>query len=69
MPATDTMTPAQKLEAFHAAWEHMQCTLGAVLKAYYHGTRPEYVAAITAAAYAVADLEQTASPRHEGAPR
>jgi hypothetical protein len=67
---TDYQDEQTKLAGFHAAYEHAQKTLGTVLREYYYGTRPGFIAAVTAAAYAVADLEQTASPRHtEGAPR
>ena len=63
------MNPAQvdQIAAFAAAWEKAQAAQGQILRAYYHGTRPEYVAAICAAAYAIAALEDLTSPRHEEA--
>jgi hypothetical protein len=51
--------------AFSAAWERAQNAMGAILCAYHYGTRPDYVAAVSAAAYAVADLEQETSPNHK----
>jgi len=50
--------------AFAAAWEKAQGAIGQILRAYYYGTRPEYVAAVSAAAYAIADLESLNSPKH-----
>jgi hypothetical protein len=53
--------------AFAAAWEKAQGAIGQILRAYYYGTRPEYVAAVSAAAYAIAELEALTSPKHEEA--
>jgi hypothetical protein len=53
--------------AFAAQWAKVQAAHGAILRAYYYGTRPEYVAAVSAAAYAIADLESLNSPKHEEA--
>jgi hypothetical protein len=50
--------------AFAAQWAKVQAAHGAILRAYYYGTRPEYVAAVSAAAYAIADLESLTSPKH-----
>jgi len=62
------MTTPQALDtekaSFAAAWERAQNAMGAILCAYYYGTRPQYIDAVTAAAYAVADLEQHTSPNH-----
>ena len=53
--------------AFAAAWEKAQGAIGRILRAYYYGTRPEYVAAVSAAAFAIADLEALTSPKHDEA--
>ncbi|HMP76574.1 MAG TPA: hypothetical protein PKE12_09780 [Kiritimatiellia bacterium] len=63
MPTPHTIDTEQT--RFSAAWESAQNAMGAILAAYYYGTRPDYVAAVSVAAYAVADLEQHTSPNHK----
>lgn len=63
-----TQEHTDQLAAFHALWEKAQAAQGAILRAYYHGTRPEYVRAVYDAAYALADLEHATSPNHEDKP-
>ena len=60
-------TTQQQIDAaarFAGKWEKAQGAIGRILRAYYYGTRPEYVRAIYEAAHALADMECLASPRH-----
>ena len=57
-----SVQPWEMKTDFPTAWEAFQKKLGAVLTAYYHGTRSAYAAAVTEAAEALDALKHIPRP-------